>query len=113
MWLSWEEVEWYSEFFDFKTVPVLEKLSPKGLTEEEFKKTVLNHISEPSIFDSIDTYTNEPCTREGVVTRNILEYSSDDFSHNLFKYVRKGHVKTDTHWSRNWKRAKLIYEQKI
>lgn len=32
------------------------------------------------------------------------------FARNVFKYVRKGHVKTDEHWTRNWKRARLIWE---
>lgn len=50
------------------------------------------------------------CTREGVVTRNIGEYPVSEFARNVFKYVRKGHVKTDEHWTRNWKRARLIWE---
>lgn len=32
------------------------------------------------------------------------------FARNVFKYVRKGHVKTDEHWTRNWKRARLIWK---
>jgi len=33
-----------------------------------------------------------------------------EFAHNVFKYVRKGHVKTDEHWTRHWKRARLFWE---
>ena len=49
-------------------------------------------------------------TREGVVSRNVGEYLVSEFAHNVFKYVRKGHVKTDEHWTRNWKRAPLVWE---
>jgi hypothetical protein len=47
---------------------------------------------------------------EGVVSRNTDEYAATAFAQNVFKYVRKGHVKTDEHWTRNWKRASLINE---
>lgn len=26
------------------------------------------------------------------------------------KWVRKGHVQTDEHWTRNWKKAKINYQ---
>ena len=42
--------------------------------------------------------------------RNVGEYPVSEFAHNVFKYVRKGHVKTDEHWTRNWKRAPLVWE---
>ena len=32
--------------------------------------------------------------------------------HNVFKYVRKGHVQTGEHWTRHWKRARLVWELK-
>ena len=38
------------------------------------------------------------------------EYPVSEFARNVFKYVRKEHVKTDEHWTRNWKRARLIWE---
>ncbi len=57
-----------------------------------------------------DAFTGEPATMEGVVTRNADSYSTDEFSKNVFKYVRKEHVKTDEHWTRNWRRAKLLNE---
>lgn len=56
--------------------------------------------------------TGKLCTMEGVVTRNIDNYGVANFSKNVFKYVRKGHVKTDEHWTRNWKRAPLKWERK-
>ncbi|MNT61895.1 hypothetical protein D3C72_1995690 [compost metagenome] len=47
---------------------------------------------------------------EGIVSRNAAGYEVNAFAQNVFKYVRKGHVKTDEHWTRNWKRAALINE---
>ncbi|MNY43443.1 hypothetical protein D3C86_1784030 [compost metagenome] len=47
---------------------------------------------------------------EGIVTRNADRYTVDSFAQNVFKYVRKGHVKTNEHWTRNWKRASLTSE---
>ncbi len=34
----------------------------------------------------------------------------DDISKSMNHKVRKGHVKTDEHWTRNWMRAKLLWE---
>lgn len=111
-WLSWEEVKFYADFFDFPTVPVLQTIQTAPLTEIALQDTILELSSKASVYDSYDTSNNQPCTREGVVTRNINEFPSIDFKHNVFKYVRKGHVKTDEHWIRNWKRAPLKWEQK-
>jgi hypothetical protein len=35
---------------------------------------------------------------EGFVVRNADCFHYDQFQHNVVKYVRKGHVQTDTHW---------------
>ena len=110
-WLSWEEVKFYASMFDFPTVPELAVQTTEGLTQESLQLAIENWAQEPSVFGSLNPFTSEDCTREGVVTRNIGEYPVTEFMHNVFKYVRKGHVKTDEHWTRNWKRAKLIWEQ--
>lgn len=110
MWLSWEEVKFYAAMFDFPTVPELNVQQVKDLSQESLQVEILKLTKEPSIFGSVDTQTGENCTREGIVSRNIEEYPVSGFSHNVFKYVRKGHVKTDQHWTRNWKRAKLVWE---
>ena len=109
-WLSWEEVKFYAAMFDFPTVPELGKQSVNGLSAEILKTEILRMAQEPGIFGSIDTQTGENCTREGIVSRNMDEYPVNDFAHNVFKYVRKGHVKTTEHWTRNWRRAKLVWE---
>lgn len=45
--------------------------------------------------------------REGFVLRNPNSFKVDDFSKNIVKYVREGHVQTDEHWKTNWKPQKL------
>lgn len=109
-WLSWEEVKFYAALFDFPTVPELLIEPTAGLTQEGLQNRILDWAKEPSIFGSTDTQTHTDCTREGIVSRNMGEYAVADFARNVFKYVRKGHVKTGEHWTRNWQRAKLIWE---
>lgn len=113
MWLSWEEVKWYADFFEYPVVPEFRTFEPKLFTKEEITKDVIEQCSKPSFFDSIQNGIMEPCTKEGVVIRNIEEYPVDSFKENVFKYVRKGHVSTDQHWSRNWKRATLKHETEL
>ncbi len=109
-WLSWEETKFYANLLDFPTVPVLSIHQPTD--QIKFESKILETVKGRGQFDSFDVHTNEPCTMEGVVTRNVASYAIQDFKQNVFKYVRKDHVKTDEHWSRNWKRAPLIWEQK-
>ncbi len=109
-WLAWEEVKFYAALFDFPTVPELKIEPVSGLTPELLKQEIIRMSQEPSVFGSCDPWTKEACTREGVVSRNIEEYPVSGFAQNVFKYVRKGHVKTDEHWTRNWKRARLTWE---
>lgn len=110
-WLGWEEVKFHASMFDFPVVPELKKVNPSD--EHSFKAELMTLVEQPSLLDSYDIVTGKPCTCEGVVSRNINEYRVDDFEHNVFKYVRKGHVKTDAHWTRNWRRAKLIWEYPV
>lgn len=107
-WLSWEEVKFYAAMLDFPTVPELKIHQPTD--QEILEKTVLNFANQPSTFQSEDIHTDEKCTMEGIVSRNVNEYLVKDFKQNVFKYVRKNHVKTDAHWTRNWKRAPLKWE---
>lgn len=109
-WLSWEEVEFYAQLLDFPTVPVLASATqPFSLSAIE--ADVKHWASQASTFGSCDAQTGEPCSQEGIVTRNANGFPIADQARNVFKYVRKGHVKTDEHWSRNWQRARLIHEQ--
>jgi hypothetical protein len=45
--------------------------------------------------------------REGIVIRNAEEFENENFADNVMKWVRKDHVTTDKHWTRNWSKAKI------
>lgn len=111
-WLSWEETAFIAQFFDFPVVPVLNEIeAPQDILL--YENDILNMVQKPSVFGSIDVQTQENCTMEGIVSRNKEEYLVSDFQHQVFKYVRKGHVKTDEHWTKNWKRAPLKNENYV
>ena len=98
-WLSWQEIEDYCVLFDLKTVPVL-KIG--HFEEKDVFPFIKNKIELGSAFGG-------EC--EGFVFRNKNAFHINDFATNVLKYVRKNHVQTNEHWSKNWKRAKLYYEK--
>ena len=100
-WLSWEEVLFYAELLELPTIPVLEigKFNTK-----EMKDFIEQRMKLGSVFGG-------PC--EGFVLRNANEFPTSDFKYNVLKYVRKNHVQTNEHWTRNWKRASLWYERPL
>lgn len=110
-WLGWEEVCFYAAMFDLPTVPVLQIITGAN-NESLFRENVIDLANESSVFDAVDAGDRQRCTREGIVSRNVMEFAVDGLADHVFKYVRKGHVKTDEHWTRNWKRAPLLHEQK-
>lgn len=112
MWLSWEEVQFYAKLFDLPTVPLLKTDCVAELSAELLKESVITMAQQDSAFGAKDAKTGLDCTREGVVSRNMEEYPVADFAKNVFKYVRKGHVQTDEHWTRCWRRAKMSWELK-
>ena len=112
LWLSWEEVKFYAKLLDFETVPEILTIN-KPYEQNFFESKILEIIRGASSFGSMDVITNKPCTMEGIVCRNTGEYFIDSFKNNVFKYVRKDHVKSDEHWTKNWKRAKLKWERQI
>lgn len=79
-WLSWEEVKFYAALFDFPTVPELAIAQVKDLSPATLEKQVIDWAKEPSIFGSRDTLTEQDCTCEGIVTRNMLAYPVTDFA---------------------------------
>lgn len=113
-WLSWEEVEWYASIFDFPTVPTISIDDAQKVSKREIENKVISESQKPSAFGSYHVVgrseMGEECTKEGIVTRNYDSFPVELQHENIFKYVRKGHVKTDEHWSRNWKRAPLKWE---
>lgn len=111
-WLSWEETVFIASIFDFPVVPVIETVVDLS-DQQSFEKNILSLVSNQSSFQSVDVTTNQACSMEGIVSRNASAYAVNDFQQNVFKYVRKGHVKTDEHWTRNWKRAPLKFESNV
>lgn len=80
--LSWDEsVEW-ATLLGLKHVPVLYR----GMWSEEGCR---------ALCDTID-----PETQEGLVIRPAAGFAFRDFRNVVGKWVRKGHVQTDEHWTR-------------
>jgi hypothetical protein len=96
VWIPWEGVEEYAYLLDIPTVPVLFKGQVKSV--RELQKLTEKLTSEPSALGG---------QREGIVVRNADMFHNEDFAENVMKWVRKGHVTTNTHWTRNWRIAKL------
>ncbi|GAB3990799.1 RNA ligase family protein [Spirosoma daeguense] len=111
VWLSWEETQFYAHLLDFPTVPELGKTTTT-LSATAIEAAVCSFVDQPGRFGSVDAVTGAPCTMEGVVSRDADSYTVDEFTHRVFKYVRKGHVQTNEHWTRTWKRAPLARERR-
>jgi hypothetical protein len=98
-WLSWDDVKLYAEVLGFPTVP-------------EVKRGI---FTETSLINAIDEGMKRGSAFggecEGYVFRNSAAFQTATFSQNVLKFVRKNHVKTDEHWTRNWRRAPLAFER--
>ncbi|MRG48644.1 2'-5' RNA ligase [Chitinophaga sp. SYP-B3965] len=108
-WLSWEETKFYAAMLALPVVPEISVFTP-AMERTAFENEVKTIVAGRGGFDPHDAGNERPTIMEGIVTRNTDSYAQEDFSRNVFKYVRKGHVQTDEHWTRNWKRAGLNYE---
>lgn len=108
-WLSWEETCFYAAMLDLPVVPEIKRFD-SPVIQADFERDVLEIVKGAGAFVAQDAATGKPVTMEGIVTRNADAYPVDAFARNVFKYVRKGHVKTDEHWTRKWKRAPLKNE---
>ena len=114
-WLSWEEVEFYAALLQFPTVPVLYKSRIVELPEE------LNTHPKEKLTSLIEQMVQQPSAlsnpelgfvqREGIIARVAREFPDEAFAQCVYKWVRKNHVKTDQHWTRNWQRARLNREK--
>jgi hypothetical protein len=98
-WLAWDDVCLYAHALDLPTVPVIER---KMFDETELQQSIQKHLL-------LGSRLGGEC--EGFVVRNENAFSTDLFHQNVLKYVRKNHVKTDEHWTKNWQRAQLWFEQ--
>lgn len=103
-WLSWAEVETYSQLLGLPTVPVLFR---GRVSEMNLQSQIDTLVAEPSVLSDPEFGST---TREGVVIRVARELSDAEFSTHVFKWVRKDHVQTTEHWTRNWRRAPLNHE---
>lgn len=96
MILSWDEIEEEAKKLNLNTPEVLFRGTFNSIAE--VKIWMDREIKKPS------KYGKE---REGFVMRPANEFPIQDFSKVVGKYVRTGHVQTDSHWTKNWKQAKL------
>lgn len=111
-WLSWDEVQCYATLLDFPTVPVIKQGLVKEYTAISLEKEVISLSQTSSVFGSIEHSTGTTCSKEGIVTRNSQEFLTSNFKQNVFKFVRKGHVTTNEHWTKNWKKAHVAIHGK-
>ena len=81
---------------DIPVVPVVYEGAFASLTE--MRRFIRDEHAKPSALGG---------EREGVVVRIAGGFSSAEFARNVCKSVRKGHVQTDQHWTRNWRRCAL------
>jgi hypothetical protein len=108
-WLSWEETKFYAAMLDLPVAPET-KCFQAPPERSSFEADVQQIVNTRGSLDPYDTVTGKPTVIEGIVTRNAGRYAVGAFSENVFKYVRKGHVRTNEHWTRHWKRARLTHE---
>lgn len=99
VWIPWNYVKEWAYLLNIPTVPIL--FEGKVNTFEELKSLVEELTKKKSVLGG---------ELEGVVVRTSGNFHNDDFKDNVQKWVRKNHVQTDEHWTRNWKPAKINYE---
>jgi len=95
-WLGLDERIQFCKTYEFLTVPLLFRGTFHSV--KEITLWFEHHINQPSALGP---------HREGFVLQLTERFHNDSFAHNVAKYVRKGHVQTDQHWTRNWKPATL------
>jgi hypothetical protein len=97
VWLSWDEVKEFSEILGIPHAP---ELSRGSFDKNSLKEEIERIMSGGSRLGG---------EIEGVVARKIDRIHPKSFYKNVVKYRREGHVKTDEHWTKNWKEAKFKY----
>lgn len=102
-WLSWEEMQFYANMLELPTVPLV-KTEAAPQDRQLFESELLALVKGPGAFESYDVAT----TMESIVTRNANGCPVDAFAQNVFKYVRKRHVKTDEHWTPHLEKGTII-----
>ena len=87
--LSWDKMEEWCDLLSLETVPVLWRGVWNENEIREFHKTL------------------DLEKQEGYVVRISGRFNQDNWSCWVGKWVRKGHVQTDVHWTKNWVTNKL------
>jgi len=102
VWLSWEDTKYFAEYFNFQYVPEINYFTIGEVMEDEKHfELCIKQCAKTSRLGN---------TCEGVVVRvtdSFPDPGDSTMGYNVLKYVRKGHVQTDEHWTRNWKKAKI------
>jgi len=88
-WASWSEVELWAEELGVSTTPVLARETWLN-RDWKIRELVESHTRMPSRCGGL-------C--EGAVLRLAGSFSDVNFEASVAKWVRKGHVQTDEHWS--------------
>lgn len=96
--LSWDDVELFAHGFSLPKPPVLFKGEVK--TEAHLQDLVELLVKKPSILGAKQM--------EGCVVRLQSSFEQSDFSQSVCKWVRKDHVTTDVHWTKNYKVANIL-----
>ena len=99
VWYDWGGVQAIAKSFKLNVVPEY-TITARPTSARELEALIIT-LSKTSHFGN---------TCEGIVVRRnkAFELDDDNFGYNTLKYVRKNHVQTDEHWTRNWKKAKLL-----
>jgi hypothetical protein len=93
---SWDDLVSHGVAADMKVVPLVYRGIFRSL--DEMERFLDTEIKKPSAFGP---------TREGFCVRIVEGYDAKDHTEATAKYVRLGHVLTDSHWSQNWRHASL------
>lgn len=91
--LDWDTTLGWFELLEIKPVPTIYR----GSFDENLLKKLTKNIDI------------EKC--EGYVIRVSDHFYMKDFHRAVAKFVRKDHVKTNDHWSRNWKSNKIVKQK--
>ena len=87
-WLSTDDTKAIANRLNLPTAPLL--FSGFFASAIKIKSWIDTEISKPSILGG---------DREGFVIRIASEIKNDSFDKSIAKYVGKGHIQTDKHWT--------------
>ena len=95
--LSFDDMREEGNRVGFEVVPVVFRGTINS--EKDLEKLLEIEIKKDSFWGG---------EREGFVIRTPESFPIEDFSKNVVKYVREGHVQSDKHWKENWVKQELV-----